>query len=134
MQGMTRMVDIGRWAAALAVAASPLAWGGHAAHPPPQRRAAPEPIGLTVADRRTDTPVITSLRSGGPAERGGIRVGDEVRAVNGHRTHGATAVRRDLKQAPQCRVALDLRRAGHHVVATVGRCERKPGRTGVGKG
>lgn len=128
------MVDIGRWAAALAVSASPLALGGHATHIPATRRAMPESIGLTVADRRTDMPVITSLRSGGPAERGGIKVGDEVHAVNGHRTRGATAVRRDLKQAPRCHVALDLRRAGHHVVATIGRCEQSVRLAGVWEG
>ncbi|WP_189338306.1 PDZ domain-containing protein [Sphingobium sp. SCG-1] len=127
------MVDIGRWAAALAVAASPLALGGHAARPLPERRSAREPIGLTVADRRNDTPIVTSLRTGGPAEQGGIRVGDEIRAVDGHRTHGAVAVRRDLKQGSRCAVALDLRRAGHHVVATVGRCERDASRAVVGK-
>lgn len=121
---MMRMPDIGRWATALAVAASPLTLAGHIAHSPKPLAHAIDAAGLTVADGRPGSAIITSLRSNGPAERGGIAVGDEVRAVDGHRTRGAAAVRHDLRHARHCRVDLDLRRGGHPVMATVGRCGR----------
>lgn len=116
------MLDIGRWMGALAVAASPLTLAGHAGRPVKAPEPKSEATGFTVADRHGDMAIVTSLRSGGPAERGGTKVGDEVHAVDGRRTRGAAAVRRDLRQTHRCRVDLDLRRGGHSVVATVGRC------------
>ncbi|MGK2910736.1 MAG: PDZ domain-containing protein [Sphingobium sp.] len=118
------MPHTARWATALAVAASPLTLAGHVAHSRKPVTHAIDPAGLTVADGRPGSAIITSLRSNGPAERGGIAVGDEVRAVDGHHTRGAAAVRHDLRHARHCRVALDLRRAGRPLMATVGRCGR----------
>ncbi len=124
---MTRVSPIASWFTALTLAASPLALSSHVGQ---IRRAAspmPEPAGLTVADGRTNAAVVTSLRSGGPAEHGGMAVGDEIRAIDGHRTRGAAAVRHDLHDARRCRVAIDLRRGGHRLVATVNRCGRGRG-------
>lgn len=121
---MTRMSDMGRAFAALALAAIPLTLSGQVGRLRQNPVRPPDSMGLTVADGRRNGPVVTSLRSGGPAERGGIAVGDEVHAIDGHRTHGASAVRRDLRDAHHCRVAIDLRRGGHRLVATVGRCDR----------
>ncbi|WP_413818558.1 PDZ domain-containing protein [Sphingobium sp.] len=115
---------MGRGLAALALSASPLALSGHVHPLPTQTAAPPEPAGLTVADGRRDSAIVTSLRSDGPAEHGGLAVGDEVQAVDGHRARGAASVRHDLRHAQHCNVAIDLRRSGRPLVATVGRCGR----------
>jgi S1-C subfamily serine protease len=128
---MTRVSPIASWFTALTLAASPLALSSHVGQIRRATSHTPEPAGLTVADGRVDgqpgAAVVTSLRSGGPAEHGGMAVGDEIRAIDGHRTRGAAAVRHDLHHARRCRVAIDLRRGGHRLVATVNRCGRGRG-------
>ncbi|MES2270430.1 MAG: PDZ domain-containing protein [Pseudomonadota bacterium] len=124
---MNRTPDMGRWLAALVLSASPLALAGRVGRLHAVSAAAPEPVGLTLADGRRDSAIVTSLRSDGPAERGGLAVGDEVQAVDGHRVRGAASVQHDLRHAQHCNVAIDLRRGGRPLVATVGRCGRTTG-------
>ncbi len=67
---------------------------------------------LTVGDNSSDQmPVVTSVRSGGVAARAGIRVGDEIEAVDGRFVHNVAALRAavsaDRSKGP---LALHIRR------------------------
>ncbi len=48
---------------------------------------------LTVGDSSDRMPVVTSVRSDGVAARAGIRVGDEIEAVDGRYVHNVAALR-----------------------------------------
>lgn len=82
-----------------------------------------EPEGLTMADvEHPAAIVVTSVRTGGPAERGGIRVGDRVRAIDGQRLSSHRTARQWLQASSDCRLRFDLVRDGAPIVATVDRC------------
>lgn len=54
--------------------------------------------------------VVTSLRSQGPAERLGVRVGDQVESVDGRRVDSMVALQRTLKTHGNAVVSVKLRR------------------------
>jgi S1-C subfamily serine protease len=125
---MTRISDIGRWLVVLVLAATPLALLNRPTAP--RRTVASDQLGLTIADTRLHGAVVTSLRSGGLAERGGLAVGDEIRGVDGHPVRAAAATRYALHQLHGCHISIDLRRGGHRLVATIGRCGREGSQEG----
>jgi S1-C subfamily serine protease len=66
--------------------------------------------GLTISDTHDQMPIVTSVRSNGAAERAGIRVGDEIEAVDGHAVHNVAALRAVMQQQSAQRLALHIRR------------------------
>lgn len=67
---------------------------------------------LTIGDDRSDQmPVVTSVRSDGAAARAGIRVGDEIEAVDGRFVHNVAALRAAVQaQNGKGPLALHIRR------------------------
>lgn len=67
---------------------------------------------LTLVDDSSDQmPVVTSVRSDGAAERAGIRVGDEIEAVDGRYVHNVAALRAAVQaQNGKGPLALHIRR------------------------
>lgn len=61
-------------------------------------------------DGDDDMPVVTSVRSDGEAERAGIRAGDEIEAVDGHRVHDVAALRSAVVSDRDHKLALHIRR------------------------
>jgi len=55
-------------------------------------------------------PVVTSVRSDGEAERAGIRAGDEIEAVDGHRVHDIAALRSAVLSDSDGKLALHIKR------------------------
>jgi S1-C subfamily serine protease len=67
---------------------------------------------LTIGDDSSDQmPVVTSVRSDGAAARAGIRVGDEIEAVDGRYVHNVAALRAAVQaQTGKGPLALHIRR------------------------
>lgn len=61
-------------------------------------------------DGGDDMPVVTSVRTDGEAERAGIRAGDEIEAVDGHRVHDIAALRSAVVSDHDRKLALHIRR------------------------
>jgi S1-C subfamily serine protease len=88
---------------------------------------------LTVGDGGDDQmPVVTSVRSNGAAERAGIKVGDEIEAVNGRQVHNVAALRAvvsaDRRNQP---LALHIRRGDAVWTIAIDRSEQAADETGV---
>jgi S1-C subfamily serine protease len=66
--------------------------------------------------RGPDDVVVTSLASGGPAERAGIRSGDVIEAVNGKAPGTARELAPAAKRSP---VTVIINRHGNHVMVTL---------------
>ncbi|NIJ31909.1 PDZ domain-containing protein [Sphingomonas oligoaromativorans] len=66
--------------------------------------------GLTIGDTHDQMPIVTSVRSDGAAERAGIRVGDEIEAIDGHAVHNVAALRAVMLRQGTRRLALHIRR------------------------
>jgi S1-C subfamily serine protease len=94
---------------------------------------------LTVGDGGDDQlPVVTSVRSDGAAERAGVRVGDEIEAVNGRQVHNVAALRAivssDRRNGP---LALHIRRGDAVWTIAIDRSEQTAdgmGATGIMNG
>lgn len=74
--------------------------------------AAPPIPGVTLDDTTADrTPVVTSLRTHGEAERRGVRVGDRIQAVDGRQVRDVAALRAALaKHSGGVPVSLQIQR------------------------
>jgi len=55
-------------------------------------------------------PVVTSVRTNGEAERAGLRAGDEIEAVDGHRVHDIAALRSAVLSDAGRKLALHIKR------------------------
>jgi S1-C subfamily serine protease len=67
--------------------------------------------GVTLdVDDDDKLPVVTSVRSNGEAERIGIRAGDEIESVDGHRVHDIAGVRSALQSDRDRKLALHIKR------------------------
>lgn len=85
-------------------------------------------MGLTLGQDDRHRIVVTSLRSGGMADRDGIRVGDQLTGMAG-RPVAALAVVRKLVHAPgRCAMPVIFDRHGIPYRAIIWQC----GKTGVG--
>lgn len=71
----------------------------------------PETIGLTVADDRGDR--VTAVKPGSPADRAGLRAGDELKRLNGLAVASYADVQHGLHTSPaQGRISLTWSRGG----------------------
>ena len=66
--------------------------------------------GVTLDNSVDHMPVVTSVRSDGEAERAGIRAGDEIEAVDGHRVRDVAGLRSALLSDREDKLALHIRR------------------------
>jgi S1-C subfamily serine protease len=107
------------WGAAGAVAVGVAAAALVAALVPAHR--APEAIGgatyASVAAGRVHRLLVTSLRTGGDEVRAGLKVGDEVAAVDGTAAPSFAVLRRELTSGHP--VALTVRRDGDAIPLTL---------------
>lgn len=85
-------------------------------------------MGLTLGQDDGGHVVVTSLRSGGGADRHGIRVGDRLTGVAGHPVATLTAARKLVHAPHGCTVPLTLNRHGISYRTIIWQC----GRTSVG--
>ncbi len=86
--------------------------------------------GLTLAEERGRHVIVTSLRNGGPADRSGMAVGDELRDIAGQPVTGITMARQLINDPKHCDVAVDLHRDGLSHVARINQCDKKYGMKG----
>ncbi len=94
--------------------------------------------GVTVGDTVDKSPVVTSVRSDGAAERAGIEVGDEIVAVGGQTVHDVAALD-DAVVADRGagRLALHIRRGDALWTVAIDRAEPSatgPAGTGIRHG
>ena len=67
--------------------------------------------GVTLdIDDDDQMPVVTSVRTNGEAERAGLRAGDEIEAVDGHRVRDVAGLRSALLSDREDKLALHIRR------------------------
>lgn len=83
--------------------------------------------GLTLGEKRGPRVVVTSLRIGGPADRGGVAVGDEVNGIAGQPVTSAAMARRLIDDPVNCAVTVDLRRGDKSHVASISQCNKNGG-------
>ncbi len=79
-------------------------------------------MGLTLGEDGGHRPVVTSLRSGGPADRAGIAVGDMLRAVAGRPVVGLARARMLIQAREPCVVVLSFDRGGISYRARIWQC------------
>jgi len=115
------------YAAALALASVPPLLSARIAGPPSTPVVVADGIGLTLGEDGGRRIVVTSLRSGGPADHRGIAVGDRLERVAGHRVAGLNAVRRMIHARQPCTMALKLNRAGISYDARIWQCGESAG-------
>jgi predicted metalloprotease with PDZ domain len=85
-------------------------------------------LGLTLGEDGAHHVVVTSLRSGGVADRDGIKVGDQLTGVAGRSVVALTTARRLVHAPARCALPLMLSRHGVPYRTTIWQC----GRSGVG--
>ncbi|HWJ70485.1 MAG TPA: PDZ domain-containing protein [Sphingobium sp.] len=110
------------YAIVLLAAATPPLLSSWLARPLPQVPALPDRAGLTLGTRADRQVVVTSVQGGGLADRGGLAVGDTLRAVGGERVTGAVMARHLIDDAHGCATLVDYRRGGRSHMARLRRC------------
>ncbi|HZV17839.1 MAG TPA: PDZ domain-containing protein [Sphingobium sp.] len=110
------------YAAVLLLATLPPLFASHLARPLPAAPARDDRAGLTLGTRPDRQVVVTSVRGGGVADRGGLAVGDMLHAVAGRRVTGTAMARRLIDDPRRCATRVDFRRGGAAHVARLRRC------------
>ncbi|MEC3912421.1 PDZ domain-containing protein [Sphingobium sp. CR2-8] len=85
-------------------------------------------MGLTLGEDDRHRVVVTSLRSGGSADRQGIKVGDQLTGIAGRPAVALEAVRQLVHAPGHCAMPLMFDRHGIPYRTIIWQC----GRTGVG--
>ncbi|MBT2189136.1 PDZ domain-containing protein [Sphingobium nicotianae] len=111
------------YAIALLLAASPLLLSSRLARPLPPD-AVTERAGLTLGADPRHRVIVTSLRAGGPADRSGIAVGDELREIAGRRVSGLAMSRQLLEDPARCDLLIDVARQGQLHLASLQQCDK----------
>lgn len=106
----------------LLLAAMPPLLSSWMARPLPPPPATTHPAGLTLGTRPDQQVVVTSVEGGGAADRGGLAVGDTLRAIGGERVTSAAMARRLIDEAHGCATQVDYRRGGRPHMARLQRC------------
>jgi len=122
------------YAAILLLAALPPLLSSRLARPAPAKPAHDERAGLTLGTRRDRQVVVTSVRGGGAADRGGLAVGDTLHAVAGRRITGAAMARRLIDDPRRCVMQVDFHRGSTARVARLRRCTASGQAEGRGDG
>lgn len=79
-------------------------------------------MGLTLGEDDRHCIVVTSLRSGGIADRHGIRVGDQLTSISGRQVAALVAVRKQVRVPGHCAIPLTLDRHGIPYRAIIWQC------------
>jgi len=88
--------------------------------------------GMTLADiGPTHEVVVTSIRTGGLAERSGLAVGDRLQAIGGRHPADWMMARHWLNERASCRIRINFLRDGAPSVATLNRCTDDRARNGT---
>ncbi|HEX7781641.1 MAG TPA: PDZ domain-containing protein [Sphingobium sp.] len=88
--------------------------------------------GMTLADMGpAHDVVVTSVRTGGPAERSGLTVGDRLSAIGGKHPADWMMARHWLNERASCRIRINFLRDGAPIVATLDRCTDDRARNGT---
>jgi hypothetical protein len=116
-----RAVHYSLWIALLLLSAGPLLL--MSALPVADPQPADDPVGLTLSEAGASTRlIVTSVRTGGPAEHGGVQAGDLLRAIDGRGAAGRKVAEHIFDEARSCHMRLDLVRGGAPLVAMLNRC------------
>lgn len=83
--------------------------------------------GAPVSWEFSTPPSVTDVQDGGPAARGGLRVGDVIEAVDGSPITGADGARRFSEAQPGRPVRFTVRRAGQNVTLEIVPARPSPG-------
>ncbi|QUT04396.1 PDZ domain-containing protein [Sphingobium phenoxybenzoativorans] len=111
------------WAGLLILSASPLMLLTQMPSDTPDADEPPDASGMTVADMsNAHEVVVTSVRTGGPAERGGLRAGDRLSGIGGRHPADGMMARHWLNESAACRIRINFLRGGAMNVATLDRC------------
>jgi S1-C subfamily serine protease len=113
------------YAIVLLLAATPPLLSSWLARPLPEPAAVTDRAGLTLGTRPDRQVVVTSVQGGGVADRGGLAVGDTLRAVGGQRVTGAAMARRLIDDPHGCATLVDYRRGGKAYMARLRRCRER---------
>jgi hypothetical protein len=120
------------WAGLLILSASPLIM---LIRLPPAHHEAEDmrdASGMTLADiGPAHDVVVTSVRTGGAAERSGMAVGDRLIAIGGRRPADWMVARHWLNDQASCRIRINFLRDGAPIVATLDRCTDDRARNGT---
>ena len=88
--------------------------------------------GMTLADMGpSHEVVVTSIRTGGLAERSGLAVGDRLQAIGGRHPADWMMARHWLNERASCRIRINFLRDGAPSVATLNRCTDDRARNGT---
>ena len=95
--------------------------------PIPAPAPAAERTGFTLGADGKRNVVVTSLRTGGPADQSHIAVGDIVRKIDGQRTTGVTMSRTLILKAAGCDITVELEHDGVRHLARLQQCAKDRG-------
>lgn len=110
------------FAAAMLLAAVPPLLSVRLNHSPSTAEVVSNRIGLTLGEYAGRVVVVTSLRSRGPADRSGIRVGDMLDAVAARPVAGLAEAQRLIQTTAKCGMTLRFRHAGIPYDARIWQC------------
>ena len=111
----------------VALAAVPPLISPRFVHPVTAPKVMADRAGLTLGADKKHHVVVTSLRTGGPADRSGIEVGDIVTQI-GSRPAASIALSRRLVNNPaHCDVRIEIDRHGLHHMARLQQCAKGRG-------
>ena len=111
----------------VALAALPPLISPRLAHPMPSPKIITDRAGLTLGADRAHQVVVTSLRTGGPADRSGIEVGDIVRQIGTRSASGVALSRRLIDDPARCDVRMEIERSGLRHIARLQQCAKEAG-------
>ena len=111
----------------VALAALPPLLSPRLAHPMPAPKISPDRAGLTLGSDRARQVVVTSLRTGGPADRSGIQVGDIVRQIGARPAGGVALARRLIDDPARCDIRIETERSGLRHMARLQQCAKEAG-------
>lgn len=111
------------------LASLPLALSPRLARPIPMPTPSPaaERTGFTMGADGKRNVMVTSLRTGGPADQSHIAVGDVVRKIDGQRITGVSMSRRLILNAAGCDIMIELEHKGARHLARLQQCAKDSG-------
>lgn len=120
------------WGGLLILSASPLALLTQLSPRAPGAEETRDASGMTVADiGGTHAVIVTSVQTGGPAERGGVRAGDRLSGIGGRHPADRTIAQYWLNAPGACRMRINFLRGGKPIVATLDRCRHDRAKNGT---
>lgn len=109
----------------VALAALPPLISPRLARPMPAPAVITDHAGLTLGSDRKHHVVVTSLRTGGPADRSAIAVGDVLRQIDGKPATSVVLSRRLINSPSHCDIRIEVERAGARHMARLQQCAKE---------